>query len=84
MGGGHGWFEPAMFLFPFAMLIWSLKISMAWAFVLAGIMQYTAYGLLVDYFKEKKKERLAIVLLLVAHLIVAFLLLLYFKNHISQ
>jgi MFS family permease len=84
MGGGHGWFEPAIFLFPFAMLVWSLNGSMVWLFMIAGMIQYPAYGMLVDYFGVRKKKVAIAILLFVAHMIAAFLLLVYVKNRSSE
>lgn len=84
MGGGDGWFEPAIFLFPFAMLVWSLNGSMVWLFMIAGMIQYPAYGMLIDYFGVRKKKIAIAVFLFILHVIVAFLLLLYINNRSNE
>ena len=74
MGGGHGWYEPAMALFPFGMIgtIWQDTITPP--FVIMGIIQYPLYGFIGDRAKSNYKKQL-ILALLINHLILAGLII---------
>ena len=79
MGGGHGWFEPAMAIFPWGMvgIIWQDRISIP--FIIMGVLQYPIYGILIDKTKDKAYSNTMAFLIIVMHLILAGLVI-YFSG----
>lgn len=53
MGGGHGTYLPAIFLFPWGMMgiVWENTITMP--FINIALLQYPLYGMLLDGLKAK-------------------------------
>ena len=72
MGGGHGYFEPAICLFPCATIcvIWQTTLTLP--YFISGLIQYPLYGFILDKTQKKKKASLVI---LVLHFILAILIL---------
>ncbi len=54
-GGGHGFYEPIIFLFPFSAIsfIWFNKIN--FSFITMALLQYPIYGITIDSFRKKIK-----------------------------
>jgi len=50
MGGGHGYYSPAIVLFPFGMAGTVFQQSITVPFFILGILQFPFYGLLLDRF----------------------------------
>ena len=75
-GGGHGYFEPAICLFPCATIsvIWLSVLTLP--YIIVGLFQYPLYGFLID--KSKKKKTVVFVILTI-HLILAIVIL-KFRN----
>ena len=75
MGGGHGWYEPAMALFPYGMVgtIWQDTITLP--FIICGIIQYSLYGFLIDKARHRPYKRTLIIGLIITHLTFAGLIL---------
>lgn len=71
MGGGHGYYEPMIFLFPFSaiLFIWFEEINLIFLFV--SLVQYPVYGLLIDRFG--KRISYTWLLILSIHLIIGIL-----------
>jgi hypothetical protein len=74
MGGGHGYFEPTICLFPWATvsIIWLSTLTLP--YIIVGLIQYPMYGFLID--KTDKKGR-AFLLILLIHMILAIIILKY-------
>jgi len=77
MGGGHGWFEPAMFLFPLGTLntIWQDHFSLP--FIVLAFIQFPLYGFIVDKSKQHGKGQWMIFLILFLHILLATLILIF-------
>jgi hypothetical protein len=76
MGGGHGYFEPAICLFPCATIsvIWQTTITLP--YVIIGLIQYPLYGFIID--KTQKKKATSFIIL--ALHIILVILILRFRN----
>ena len=79
MGGGHGWFQPAIAIFPYGMVgtVWQDRISLP--FVILGVLQYPFYGILIDKSKDKASSNSLILFIIIAHFILAGLVI-YFSS----
>ncbi|WP_207433732.1 hypothetical protein [Sabulibacter ruber] len=77
-GGGHGWYGPAFLLFPWASMP-MVFMSPAPEFIIIslGLLQYPAYGLLVDFNQGTPRFRSTLISLVSLHLLFAMLLLLF-------
>src|SRR5688500_10527527 len=75
MGGGHGWYQPAMILFSWGMVgtLWQDTIRLT--FIITGILQYTLYGLLIDKTDYRVHKKLLTLILIVTHLVLAGLII---------
>ena len=69
IGGGHGYFELLFFTFPFPCLFLNLFDEINLLVILLLLLQYPVYG----YFIDKIKTRKAILILLLLHIIFAFI-----------
>lgn len=71
MGGGHGYFEPLFFVFPFAaiMFLWFDEINLL--FVLISLLQFTAYGFIID--KLPLRRTTVVVGIMVIHVMLALI-----------
>ena len=54
MGGGHGYYTPAVVLFPFGMMGTVFQQTISPPFVILAIVQFPIYGFLIDRFENKK------------------------------
>jgi len=77
MGGGHGTYKPAMFLFPWGMIntMWQDRLSEPLAIL--GILQFPIYGLLIDISDFANKKSLILSLIIVFHIILAIVILIF-------
>jgi hypothetical protein len=50
MGGGHGYYSPAIVLFPFGMAGTIFQQSITFPFFILSILQFPFYGLILDRF----------------------------------
>lgn len=75
MGGGHGWYQPAMMLFPWAMVgtLWQDTITLP--FIIMGILQYPLYGLLIDKTDHRVHKKSLTLILILTHLVLAGLII---------
>lgn len=55
MGGGHGYYEPAIVLFPTGLISFSLFDEIIIPFMVLAVIQYPVYGLLIDKSNNKRK-----------------------------
>ncbi|HEY0676857.1 MAG TPA: hypothetical protein VGD17_01180 [Chitinophagaceae bacterium] len=77
MAGGHGWYEPAMTLFPFGMLetLWLDRITQTSLFI--GTLQFPLYGFLIDKTRCKHYGNKLILALVIMHLALAVFIIIY-------
>jgi hypothetical protein len=61
MGGGHGYYEPAIILFPTGLISFSLFDEIVIPFMILAVIQYPVYGLLIDKSNNKRKTLLYII-----------------------
>jgi hypothetical protein len=75
MGGGHGWYTPTIVLFPWAMVnvIWQDHLSTF--LMIAGILQFILYGLLIDKARGTKARNWITGGILILHIILAVAIL---------
>lgn len=73
MGGGHGYYEPAIILFPTGLISFSLFNEIVIPFMILAVIQYPIYGLLIDKSKNKQKTLLFIIVFHVGLTIITFL-----------
>lgn len=64
----YGWIEPSILLFPFTAVQFIRITGMNSAFMIASLIQYPLYGLLIDSFDKIKNIKL---LLVIIHIILA-------------
>ncbi len=71
MGGGHGFFEPMFFLFPFAsiLFLWYNTINILFLFI--ACLQYPMYGLFIDKVTLPLEKVKTEYLLLFIHILLA-------------
>ena len=55
MGGGHGYFEPAIILFPTGLISFSIFDEIILPFIILAIVQFPVYGLLIDKSNNKRR-----------------------------
>jgi len=72
LGGGHGWIEPTILLFPFATIQFIRTTTMDIEFIIAGLIQYPVYGLLIDLFDKRKNIKLLLVVIHILFALVAY------------
>jgi hypothetical protein len=71
IGGGHGWYEPAISLFPFGMLGVLSNENYTASFFLLAIMQLPVYGFIFDFANRSGYQRTAIIVVTLIHIAVA-------------
>jgi hypothetical protein len=59
-GGGHGYYEPAILLFPAGLISILIFNEIAMPFIILAIIQYPVYGLMMDRSFNKRKTQLFI------------------------
>ncbi|WP_018342184.1 hypothetical protein [Cytophaga aurantiaca] len=72
LGGGHGWIEPTIILFPFATIQFIRSSTIDLGFLLAGFFQYPLYGLLIDSFQKKNITKILLITLHVILILVSY------------
>jgi len=77
-GGGHGYFEPLIFLFPFAALGFLIVGKMNLAFIILGLSQFSIYGYLLD--RQSGKIKLTVLVIIIFHLTLSAII--YYSNQI--
>ncbi len=77
MGGGHGWYTPAMVLFPWATIntIWQDHFSAP--LMIAGIFQFILYGFLIDKTRRMKNQNLIVAGILLTHIALAIFIMVF-------
>jgi hypothetical protein len=75
MGGGHGWYTPAMVLFPWATLNITWQDHLSKAVMMAGAFQFILYGFLIDKSRGTNNQNLVIAGILLTHIMLAILIL---------
>lgn len=75
MGGGHGWYTPAMLLFPWATFntIWQNHLSIP--LMCIGAFQFILYGILIDKSRDKIFQKFMIGALLLSHFLLGIIIL---------
>jgi hypothetical protein len=75
MGGGHGWYTPAMVLFPWATLNIAWQDHLSTPFIIAGLFQFVFYGFLIDKSRGTKSYNWIIAGILLSHIIFTVIIL---------
>lgn len=78
LGAGHGWREPTIILFPFATIQFFRTTTMDVGFLIASLIQYPVYGLLIDSFNKKNTIKLVLIIL---HILLAITSYLFISEH---
>ena len=78
-GGGHGWTEPTIILFPFGTLnlIWQDMLSVP--MVLLGTFQYIVYGFLFDRTRTSGNSKLTLGIITALHILLVISILTFKK-----
>lgn len=74
-GGGHGWYEPAIVLFPFGLISILFSRSIELPFVILAILQYPIYGLIIDSIGNRKSIKWTIISIILIHMVLAGVIL---------
>ena len=77
MGGGHGWYGPAILLFPFGFIGILYSRSIELHFILLAILQYPLYGLLIDLIRNRKRLKWTLISIVTIHLMLAVSILIF-------
>lgn len=77
MGAGHGWYGPAILLFPFGFISILYSRTIELCFIILAIIQYPVYGLMIDLLGSDKSFKWATISIMVLHLILAILILIF-------
>ncbi len=75
MGGGHGWYEPAILLLAFGFITTIMTDSLNAMSVILAALQFPLYGLIIDIAKNKGKLKWAVLFIAVLHLALAISIL---------
>jgi hypothetical protein len=70
-GAGHGTYAPAKLLFPLAMLAPVFRQSLTTPWIIAAILQFPAYGLILGRMYYSRRFRLSVACVALLHLFVA-------------
>lgn len=81
MGGGHGWYEPSMTLFPFGMVGTIFQDTITLPFIISGIIQYPLYGFIIDKARSNPYKKTAILAVVITHITLAGLILFRSGEH---
>jgi len=76
IGGGHGWYTPAMVLFPWATLNTAWQDHLSEPLLYAGIFQFIVYGIWIDKTRGTRNQNIVIISILLSHITLAMLILL--------
>ena len=80
-GGGHGYFEPIIFIFPMSAISVIFFQEIKIGFALLALIQYPLYGFLIDQIKDETNRKLIAVLIIVFHILIAFLIWIYLPQN---
>ena len=75
MGGGHGWYTPAMVLFPWATINTAWEDHLFITFMIAGAFQFILYGILIDKVLGTKNKSLVLAGILISNIVLVILIL---------
>ncbi len=75
MGGGHGWYTPAMLLFPWATLNTAWQDHLSAPLIIAGAFQFIAYGVLIDKTRGTHNQTAVTIGILLSHILLTILIL---------
>lgn len=81
MGGGHGWYEPALILFPFGMVGTFWQDTIAVPFIIIGLFQYPLYGFFIDKASNRPYKGTLIFAIVIMHFALAGLILIKSSEH---
>ncbi|MCC9165602.1 hypothetical protein [Pontibacter harenae] len=74
-GGGHGWLEPAIILFPLGLLSIVVTDSLNVVSLLLAVIQYPLYGLLLDKAQAINQLKRFTISILLFHLLLVVIIL---------
>ena len=71
-GGGHGYFEPVIFLYPLTAISFFFFENQELGFGILALIQFPLYGFLIDKLGPRMTTKIITVLILVFHFSLAF------------
>lgn len=77
MGGGHGWYEPAIVLLPLGFTTILLTDSLNVASFILAALQFPLYGLMIDIALNKKELKWAVLAIAASHTAIAVSILMF-------
>jgi hypothetical protein len=72
MGGGHGYYGPGIVLFPAGLISFSLVGRLEIPFIILAVLQFPAYGLIIDKSNNKHKALWLIIGFHIALVLITF------------
>lgn len=76
-GGGHGYIQPLMFFFPWGMVGVFANERMMHLFILLGLIQYPAYGVIIGFRSRIKNFNAIFATIIFIHVIMGILIMMY-------
>ena len=73
MGGGHGFIEPAIFLFPTGLVSILIFDSIELPFIILAVLQYPVYGWMID---SSRNNRMSCYLIVAFHISLVIMIIL--------
>jgi hypothetical protein len=74
LGGGHGWYEPAIILFPLGFL-GAIRQNSDTLFIILALLQFPLYGLLLDLATKYNNQRKVLRRMIVTHVMLVGIIL---------
>lgn len=81
-GGGHGYFEPLIFLFPFSAVSMLFFNEINLFFAMLSLVQYPVYGFIIERSKTRKRKG-AVLLIASIHISIAVVVYILSPEHFS-
>lgn len=69
MGGGHGWYEPAVVLFPFSLFTLNFDQFSGIITIIVAFIQFPLYGLLIDKLQDKFYKKVILTTVFLIHIL---------------
>jgi hypothetical protein len=75
MGGGYGWYTPAIVLFPWSMINIVLQDHLSFSLLIIGMFQFIVYGILLDKTRGTHSQRGTRMVIFFSHIFLVALIL---------
>ncbi len=76
IGGGHGWYEPAIVLFPWGSINIMWQSIIGTPFMLLALVQYLVYGFLLDRAASRNRLNIMAWTIALIHIVLSIVILL--------